>query len=76
MTPEQCKAARALLNWGQAKLAEAAKCSQSTVARFEAKDPKHQIRPRTIESIRRTLEVEGIEFVENGRFGVVMRRDG
>ena len=74
MTPEQCKAARALLNWGQAQLAAAAKCSQSTVARFEAKDPKHQIRPRTIESLRHTLEAEGIEFVQNGRSGVLLQQ--
>jgi transcriptional regulator with XRE-family HTH domain len=35
ITPRQCKAARALLGWTQAELAEKAKLTLDTVSRFE-----------------------------------------
>lgn len=36
ITPDQCRAARALLNWSQDQLAEAATVQQRTIARYES----------------------------------------
>jgi transcriptional regulator with XRE-family HTH domain len=65
MTRDQCRAARALLNWTQDRLAEAASVSKKTLADFEAgnRDPYG----RTLADIQKTLENAGIEFIpENG----------
>ena len=74
MTPEQCKAARALLRMEQGDLATAAKVARSTVIDYE----KGERRPRasSVDALRRALEVAGIEFIaENGGgAGVRLRR--
>jgi transcriptional regulator with XRE-family HTH domain len=65
MTRDQCRAARALLNWTQDRLAEAASVSKKTLADFEAgnRDPYE----RTLADIQKALEGAGIEFIsENG----------
>ncbi len=65
MTRDQCRAARALLNWTQDRLAEAASVSKKTLADFEAgnRDPYG----RTLADIQKALEDAGIEFIsENG----------
>ena len=65
MTPEQCRAARALLDWGQAELAEKAAVGVVTVRQFEA--AAHSPRRATLEVIKRAFEVAGVEFIdENG----------
>jgi len=64
-TPEQCRAARALLDWSQDDLAAKAKIGIKTLQLFEGgqRDPY----PRTLEAIRLTLEKAGVEFIaENG----------
>ncbi len=55
--------ARAALGWGVRDLAEAAKVSPDTVARLERGEP---LRERTVEAIRRALEVGGVEFTPDG----------
>jgi transcriptional regulator with XRE-family HTH domain len=64
-TPEQCRAARALLDWSQDDLSERAKIGIKTLQLFERsqRDPY----ARTITALRATLEKAGVEFIaENG----------
>ncbi|WP_367272362.1 helix-turn-helix domain-containing protein [Phreatobacter sp.] len=61
------KAARALLDWSQAALAEASGVSLPTVKRLEASDGELGGREDTGDKIRAALESAGIIFVaENG----------
>jgi transcriptional regulator with XRE-family HTH domain len=64
-TPAQCRAARALLEMTQPQLAKRASLGLSTIVDFERS--RRQISDEAIESIRRTLEKSGIQFIsENG----------
>ncbi len=63
LTGLQIRAARALLRWSAEKLAEAADVAVTTVRRFELVDGVPSGNVRTIETIRRALEAEGIEFI-------------
>lgn len=60
-TPAQCRAARALLNWTQAVLAERAGVARKTIADFELASRILHIRTRR--DITATLEAAGIEFI-------------
>jgi transcriptional regulator with XRE-family HTH domain len=65
ITPEQCRAARALLGWGQQDLANQARVGIVTVNQLEngLSRPRHA----TLEVIQRALESAGVEFIdENG----------
>jgi len=72
ITPEQCRAARAVLNISQAGLAKKAGAGRSTVADFErgARLPG----PDQLVTLRLTLEAAGIIFVDgDGRLGPGLR---
>lgn len=65
ITREQSRAARALLDWSQGDLSEAAKISRQTVVDFErgARMPYRN----NLDAIRSALEKAGVEFIpENG----------
>lgn len=65
MTPDQCRAARALLNLEQFDVADRAGIARATLIDFE----KGQRTPRqgTVAAIRQALEAAGVEFIpENG----------
>lgn len=64
MTPSQCRAARALLDWSQQQLADAAGVGVVTVRQLEG--GSSQPRRATLDVMRRALESAGIQFVENG----------
>ncbi|MDR3449521.1 MAG: helix-turn-helix transcriptional regulator [Alphaproteobacteria bacterium] len=61
MTPEQCRAARAWLDWSQSDLAAAAKVSNSTVRDFEA--GRRVPIANNLGAMRAVLESAGIGFV-------------
>lgn len=75
MTPEQCRAARALLNWSQSVLSAEAKVARATLAEFEA--GRRVPYARTLEDVRSVLEEAGVEFIaENGGGAGVRLRKG
>jgi len=72
LTADQARAARALLGWSQQRLAQEAKVAKQTIADFErgARLPYE----RTLRDIQLTLEVAGIEFLQqDGQYGVGVR---
>jgi transcriptional regulator with XRE-family HTH domain len=75
MTPEQCRAARALLNWSQTVLSREANVARATLAEFEI--GRRIPYARTLEDIRAVLESAGVIFVEeNGEGPGVRLRKG
>ena len=65
MTPAQCRAARGLLDWSQADLAEKAAVGIVTIRQLEA--GIHTPRRATVSVIRRAFDAAGVEFIdENG----------
>ena len=65
ITPAQCRAARALIEWTQPRLAEAAGFGLSTVVGFE--NNRREVSNEAIEAFGAALEAAGIIFVaENG----------
>src|SRR5260370_8552348 len=72
MTPAQCRAARALLNWSQNDLEIAARVSKKTIADFE-RDQRSQ-QARTIEAIEVALTAHGIIFIPQNGGGEGVRK--
>ena len=65
ISPEQCRAARALLDWSQDQLSKKASVGIVTVRQLEA--GAHEPRRATLDVIRRALVDAGVEFIdENG----------
>ena len=67
-TPGQCRAARGLLGWSQEELARRAGVGIVTVYQLEA--GISQPRRATLDVIRRSFEVAGVEFTNGGQPGV------
>lgn len=77
MSPAQCRAARALIGWSQAKLAEVAKVAPATIATFEA--GKRIPYDRTLADLKDVLLAAGVVFLDDGALveggdGVRLRR--
>jgi DNA-binding XRE family transcriptional regulator len=72
VTPTQCRAARALLNWSQDDLEIAARVSKKTIADFE-RDQRSQ-QSRTIEAIEVALTAHGIIFIPQNGGGEGVRK--
>jgi len=65
MTPAQCRAARALVDLTQPKLAQLSGLGLSTVVDFERN--RRQVSAEAVAAMRTALEAAGIEFIpENG----------
>lgn len=65
MSPEQCRAARAWLDWSQRLLAAKAQVSASTIRNFEA--GKRIPHGNNLRAIRLVLEQAGMWFANDGR---------
>jgi len=66
ITPDQIRAARALLHLEQKAVAARAGVSVATVRRAEAKNGATENSQRTISAIQRALETAGAEFIPEG----------
>ncbi|MBY3175630.1 helix-turn-helix transcriptional regulator [Rhizobium leguminosarum] len=75
ITVGQCRAARGLIGWSQAKLSEASRVSPATVANFES--GKRVPIANNLAAIRSALQDAGIIFIdENGEGpGVRLRKE-
>jgi transcriptional regulator with XRE-family HTH domain len=65
-TPEQIKAARALLRMEQEELARRAGVSVTTIRRLEAPDREHAVAVETAAGVQNALQEAGIEFIHDG----------
>ena len=66
ITPEQIRAARALLRLEQDDLARRAKVSVVTVRRLEAPNGLSKVTLGTVDEVQRALEAAGAEFIDRG----------
>jgi hypothetical protein len=71
ITPVQCRAARALLNWPRDALAEASSVALRTIVDFER--GVRDTRRASKDALRRALEEAGIEFIPENGGGVGVR---
>ncbi len=79
LTASQLRAARALLDWSQAKLAEKTKLSVLTIRRMEGTRGPAGSTEANVEAVRRALEGAGVIFLEaksnkDGGAGVRLKR--
>jgi transcriptional regulator with XRE-family HTH domain len=72
MTPSQCRAARALLNWTQDDLARAAEIGVATVRNFE--NEKSTPQRSSLKLIQQAFEAVGIQFTNGDGPGVRLRK--
>lgn len=76
LTAAQIRAARALLDWTQPKLAEVTKLSVPTIRRMESARGPSASTAANVEAVRRALESAGVVFLdrrENKDGGVGVR---
>jgi transcriptional regulator with XRE-family HTH domain len=71
MTPSQCKAARALLDWTQPQLAESAGLGLSTIVDFERS--RREVSAEAIQAMRAAFEKAGVEFLDEDGGGPGVR---
>jgi DNA-binding transcriptional regulator YiaG len=70
MSPEQCRAARAWLNWSQQDLAKSASVGLSTVKDFENGSRKPIA--NNLNALRIALEASGIRFENDAKNGAAI----
>ncbi|HRN87244.1 helix-turn-helix domain-containing protein [Hyphomicrobium sp.] len=71
LLPEQCRAARGLLNWTQERLAAAAGVSRSTIKDFECH--RHALHQSTEDLLIEAFEQAGAQLLPDGREGPGVR---
>jgi ribosome-binding protein aMBF1 (putative translation factor) len=74
MTPAQCRAVPALLDWSQQQLAVAAKIGSATNRNFEG--GKSTPQNATLDVLQRALESAGVEFTNGDEPGVKLKAKG
>jgi transcriptional regulator with XRE-family HTH domain len=71
LSPEQCRAARGLLDWTQEELAEQADVSRSTIRDFE--NGRHHLHPTTAAQVVAALERGGTLLIPSDEAGPGVR---
>jgi transcriptional regulator with XRE-family HTH domain len=71
ITPQQCRAARGLLDWSQQQLANEAKVGIVTIHQLEA--GTSQPRSATLDVVKRAFERAGVEFIDENGGGAGVR---
>jgi transcriptional regulator with XRE-family HTH domain len=71
LSPEQCRAARGLLDWTQEELAEKANVSRSTIRDFE--NGRHRLHLTTVAQVVTALEKGGALLIASGEAGPGVR---
>ena len=71
LSPEQCRAARGLLNWTQEELADHANLSRSTIRDYE--NGRHCLHPSTAAQVVAALERGGVLLIPTGEAGPGVR---
>ncbi len=74
ITGKHLRAARGLLGWTQEGLAQRAKVGLGTVRRMEDFDGPVRARTETLGKVVRALEKAGVEFLNDERPGVRLRK--
>jgi hypothetical protein len=72
ITPAQCRAARAHLDYNQGELASKASLGLSTVVDFER--ARRAVSAEAVDAIRAALEAAGVEFTNGDQPGVRLRK--
>jgi hypothetical protein len=73
ITPAQCRAARALLDWPRERLASESRIGLRSIVDFErsARAPRYV----TLDALRRALEKAGVEFTDGNEPGVKLTKN-
>ena len=74
LTAEQCRAARALLDWSQPDLVAASGVARSTITRFER--GTHAPHSSNLAALRTALEAAGVDFLDPNGGGPGVRLRG
>jgi len=72
LTPEACRAGRALLKWGVRDLADEAGMSQATVVAFESGKPHNS---STADKIQAAFDAHGVEITNGTGTGAKLLTD-
>jgi transcriptional regulator with XRE-family HTH domain len=72
LTPAQCRAARALLNWSQEDLVRRSGTTRKIVADFDRGATRPH--PRNMARIKAAFEAQGIEFLSRNGEGLFLGR--
>lgn len=71
LTPQQCRAARGLLNWSRPRLAEAVGVTLEAIGYFERGERTPH--PKNLDAIRAAFEAAGVEFIDGNGGGPGVR---
>jgi len=76
ITGRHLRAARALLGWAQSELSKRSKVALGTVRRMEGFDGPVGARTETLGRVVAALERAGVEFLDDERPGVRLKKRG
>ncbi|UHS56813.1 helix-turn-helix domain-containing protein [Agrobacterium vaccinii] len=65
LTSSQCRAARALLDWSQQKLADQSRIGNATIRNFES--GKSVPQNATVEMLQQCFEQAGVKFIDDNQ---------